>query len=84
MSLLLKGPIEEVPLSDLNYGFSTATSRSEEGRGSVPYFGPASSEFFPLQRKIQDADIKTMHAQIRAGDWFVTVAFSTSRSFHRT
>ncbi len=46
---------------------------SKERRRPEAHSGSVASEFFPLQREIQDADDETIMSQIQGGDWFVTI-----------
>ncbi len=46
---------------------------SKERRRPEAHSGSAASEFFPLQREVQDADDETIMSQIQGGDWFVTI-----------
>ncbi len=46
---------------------------SKKGRRPEAHSGSAASEFFPLQREVQDADDENIMSQIQGGDWFVTI-----------
>ncbi len=46
---------------------------SIERRWPEAHSGSAASEFFPLQREVQDADDENHHVSDSRGDWFVTI-----------
>ncbi len=61
-SLLQKGAIEEIPQSDIEQGFfSRYFLVPKKGRRPEAHSGSAASEFFPLQREVQDADDENHH-----------------------
>ncbi len=55
---------------------------SKERRRPEAHSGSAASEFFPLQRVIQDADDETIMSQIQGGDWFVTIDLKDALFLH--
>ncbi len=63
-----QGAIEEVPQSDMEWGFfQSLFSCAKEGRRSTTYSRPASSELLALQRKIQDVDVENYYVTDSSG-----------------
>ncbi len=61
-SLLQKGAIEEIPQSDIEQGFfSRYFLVPKRDSGLRPILDLRQSEFFPLQREVQDADDENHH-----------------------